>query len=661
MFRCILTCRVCCALRPGATVAKLEARSVARAMGGGSLVSTDNSGSGPTGSSGGGSGSGAGSGGVMSSGGSGSGSTLRSDIYDHEHLFWFGDLNYRINIENHATIFQHIEHHRWDELLKYDQLSVARRDGKVFGGFVEAPINFAPTYKYRVGSAQYSFAPPKGSGEGDKKLAAALSELNEEIGHESGKEPSPVKPSAVPLPSVSAKAQKKQDKKRRAPAWCDRILYFGRSRLDVNNLHDALDQLESVRVSGSLSGRGREHLAHAYIIQHLRMLTHLSMSYYTLPAPRVVQLSYGRHELHDSDHKPVSAVYRLLVSCVDTSDQRTYYDAIISKLDTWTARVIPPHLNAISERFTGVERAKIKQQLMEELDRSAKGSDIVMEGMGAMGVGMVGLSTAFTSGLSKSLAQLTMNDDYIREHANDSDKRRGVLRGIRAFGMGVIHGVSGIVVDPYRGAKQEGVKGFFKGVGKGLIGAVVKPMSGALDLGTNAIHGLHDAGSATVDAVSNRLNKSSKSGGSKSGGSGPADSHGSGRGASGESPSHSGSRPPIVSLNSLAATTATGYMNAAVSGSGDSPQSQGRERSGASTGSGSAGGSESAGRELMSEVVRLTVTEFVRLDTRERTRLCWNLHLLYLHRVSIPLHCICIPQPLFLIHSPAPNDDAGTR
>jgi hypothetical protein len=98
--------------------------------------------------------------------------------------------------------------------------------------------------------------------------------------------------------------------------------------------------------------------------------------------------------------------------------------------------------------------------------------------------------SAFTGGLSRGLAQLTLDDEYIREHHNDSDKRRGVLRGVRALGMGLVHGLSGIFVDPYKGAKKEGVKGFLKGVGKGLIGVVAKPAAGALDFGTKTIQGM---------------------------------------------------------------------------------------------------------------------------------------------------------------------------
>ncbi len=51
-------------------------------------------------------------------------------------------------------------------------------------------------------------------------------------------------------------------------------------------------------------------------------------------------------------------------------------------------------------------------------------------------------------------------------------------------------GLSGIVMDPIKGAKDGGVEGFFKGVGTGLIGAVTKPTSGAVHLAASTLQGI---------------------------------------------------------------------------------------------------------------------------------------------------------------------------
>lgn len=42
-------------------------------------------------------------------------------------------------------------------------------------------------------------------------------------------------------------------------------------------------------------------------------------------------------------------------------------------------------------------------------------------------------------------------------------------------------GVTGVVMKPISGAKEDGVEGFFKGVGKGMVGLVTRPTAGVID------------------------------------------------------------------------------------------------------------------------------------------------------------------------------------
>lgn len=48
----------------------------------------------------------------------------------------------------------------------------------------------------------------------------------------------------------------------------------------------------------------------------------------------------------------------------------------------------------------------------------------------------------------------------------------GVGYGLKEFGQGLFKGLSGVVLQPIKGAKKEGLKGFGKGLGKGLLGFV---------------------------------------------------------------------------------------------------------------------------------------------------------------------------------------------
>jgi hypothetical protein len=71
-----------------------------------------------------------------------------------EWQFWLGDLNYRIDLDrNHAE--DCIQRKDWQTLLEKDQLKCQMEQEKVFKGWQEAPIDFAPTYKYDFGSDTY--------------------------------------------------------------------------------------------------------------------------------------------------------------------------------------------------------------------------------------------------------------------------------------------------------------------------------------------------------------------------------------------------------------------------------------------------------------------------------------------------------------------------
>ncbi len=62
-------------------------------------------------------------------------------------------------------------------------------------------------------------------------------------------------------------------------------------------------------------------------------------------------------------------------------------------------------------------------------------------------------------------------------------------RSGKTLATGVWEGVSGIVLSPVIGAKNDGVVGFCTGVGKGVLGAVVKPVSAVLDVTHLTIQG----------------------------------------------------------------------------------------------------------------------------------------------------------------------------
>ncbi|KAI3941967.1 hypothetical protein MKW92_020440 [Papaver armeniacum] len=99
-------------------------------------------------------------------------------IIEHDQIIWLGDLNYRVSLSYEETKL-HLEENDWETLLQKDQLNIERHAGRVFKGWNEGKIFFAPTYKYSQNSDSY------------------------------------------------AGETTKSKKKRRTPAWCDRILWYG--------------------------------------------------------------------------------------------------------------------------------------------------------------------------------------------------------------------------------------------------------------------------------------------------------------------------------------------------------------------------------------------------------------------------------------------------
>ncbi|KAF4506739.1 hypothetical protein G6O67_006793 [Ophiocordyceps sinensis] len=137
-------------------------------------------------------------------------------VLDHELCVLNGDLNYRIDTMSRDTVIKAVKQQNLAKLLDRDQLLIARRRNPSFRlrAFEELPITFAPTYKYDVGTDNYDTS-----------------------------------------------------EKKRSPAWCDRLLFRGRGR--------------------------------------------------------VQQLDYKRHEVRVSDHRPVTGSFRLWVKKTNPRERAT--------------------------------------------------------------------------------------------------------------------------------------------------------------------------------------------------------------------------------------------------------------------------------------------------------------------------------------------------
>ena len=79
-------------------------------------------------------------------------------LHNFDHVFWLGDLNYRVDLGKHGSEKEYdtcvalSKQKRFGRLLPYDQLAVLMNGNySVFTGFQEGLITFAPTYRMERG------------------------------------------------------------------------------------------------------------------------------------------------------------------------------------------------------------------------------------------------------------------------------------------------------------------------------------------------------------------------------------------------------------------------------------------------------------------------------------------------------------------------------
>ncbi|KAG6460975.1 type II inositol 1,4,5-trisphosphate 5-phosphatase [Manduca sexta] len=101
---------------------------------------------------------------------------LPKGIADHDHVYWLGDLNYRITEMDPTTVKKMVAENNFSYVLEWDQLRQQHKLHNVFSGYMEGTIMFKPTYKYDPGTDNWD-----------------------------------------------------SSEKNRAPAWCDRIFWRGES------------------------------------------------------------------------------------------------------------------------------------------------------------------------------------------------------------------------------------------------------------------------------------------------------------------------------------------------------------------------------------------------------------------------------------------------
>ncbi|XP_060105209.1 phosphatidylinositol 4,5-bisphosphate 5-phosphatase A isoform X2 [Heteronotia binoei] len=82
-------------------------------------------------------------------------------ILDHDVVFWFGDLNFRIESLDIRFVKYAIDNNILHQLWEKDQLNIAKSTWPILKGFQEGPLNFPPTFKFDVGTNMYDTSAKK--------------------------------------------------------------------------------------------------------------------------------------------------------------------------------------------------------------------------------------------------------------------------------------------------------------------------------------------------------------------------------------------------------------------------------------------------------------------------------------------------------------------
>ncbi|KAI9807059.1 MAG: hypothetical protein M1825_005776 [Sarcosagium campestre] len=186
-----------------------------------------------------------------------------SMILDHEICILNGDLNYRIDTMGRDTVVSAVEENNLAKLLARDQLLLSRKRNPGFRlrVFSESPITFAPTYKYDVGSDRYD-----------------------------------------------------SSEKKRAPAWCDRVLYRGLGRIKP--------------------------------------------------------IDYRRYEVRVSDHRPVSAAFKLWIKSISPRRRATAWEQCEQRFEVTERRLADEAKMDFLVNVCGFDVSRVRRTLEDRQARS---------------------------------------------------------------------------------------------------------------------------------------------------------------------------------------------------------------------------------------------------------------------------------------------------
>ncbi|RHY08394.1 hypothetical protein DYB36_000830, partial [Aphanomyces astaci] len=143
----------------------------------------------------------------------------------------------------------------------------------------------------------------------------------------------------------------------------------------------------------------------------------------------------------------------------------------------------------------------VRDLIVEPFEGARAGTGIAGSGLGfgkGLAKGATSFVTNFIDGTSdatskvtgtfgQGLATMSLDGHYQKIRAKARRRhvhgfKEGLIQGSRELTIGMVEGVTGVVMNPLRGAKTHGAMGFLKGTVTGLLGLPMKPVAGVLRL-----------------------------------------------------------------------------------------------------------------------------------------------------------------------------------
>ncbi|ETW03541.1 hypothetical protein, variant [Aphanomyces invadans] len=153
----------------------------------------------------------------------------------------------------------------------------------------------------------------------------------------------------------------------------------------------------------------------------------------------------------------------------------------------------------------------VRDLIVEPFEGARAGTGIAGSGLGfgkGLAKGATSFVTNFIDGTSdatskvtgtfgQGLATMSLDGHYQKIRAKARRRhvygfKEGIIQGSKELTIGMVEGVTGVVMNPLRGAQTNGPMGFLKGTVTGLLGLPMKPVAGVFDFASRATQGIRN-------------------------------------------------------------------------------------------------------------------------------------------------------------------------